>query len=171
MPRAERLSQEPTDTTPTDFIGIARQLSLKPAEAPAPTCSCVRAVVGQPSNPSFDWHGQPAPKVGFAALVIGVSSEGIPCDTKEAGASIAGFYQDGDNVIVEVEPWKPNIPQATGAIIPKPGENGAVYLRARGGSPYGKPINGGHGPGGRWCLVYGGQGASAAASQPVPELP
>lgn len=149
----------------TEFFGVARRLTLTPQPRPA-SCKCVAAVVGSAEDPSFDWHGD-KPAVGPNALVVAVSDEGIECDHAGRGPSIAGIHRVGNDAVVELEEFKDTRPIALGAIIPNPGPDGSVYLKARGRTPYGRPLDQGHGPGRNLCKIASG----TAGSTPIQSLP
>jgi hypothetical protein len=147
----------------TEYFGVARGLALAPGQPAA--CSCVAASVGYPGNQEFQWRGVP-PSVGQDALVIAIGSEGVACDKPGHGPSIRAIDRDGDDVIVVLEDWHQARPQALGAIIPNPGANGRVYLRAHGKSPYGAPLTAVAGPRGNLCKI--GQGAGDANTTVTP---
>lgn len=150
----------------TEYFGIARRLTLAPAQR-QPSCKCVAAVVGSGNDPNFDWHGE-KPDVGVDAVVIAVSDEGIECEHPGRGPSISGVERVGNDVVVTLEEFKDTRPIALGAIIPNPGPEGAVYLRARGRTPYGRPLEG-TGFGVRRDLCKVGTGTQGAAvTEPLP---
>lgn len=147
----------------TAYFGVARSLTLKPSDR-QPPCKCVVAAVGASNDPSFDWHG-PAPSVGSDALVVAVSADGVTCDTQGRGPSIAAIDRVGQDVVVVLEEFKETRPLALGAIIPNPGAGGRIFLRARGKTPYGRPLAGGvAGPRGDLCQI--GQGTEGATAPP-----
>lgn len=144
--------------TTTDYFGVARGLALKPGQ-PA-VCSCVAAAVGYPANDEFVWRGTP-PKVAEDGLVVAIGTDGVQCDKQGPGPSIHAIDRSGDDVIVVLEDWQQARPQALGAIIPNPGANGHVYLRARSKTGiYGNPLAAGAGPHARWCKIGQGKGAA-----------
>lgn len=137
----------------TEYFGVARRLTLRPAQRTA-SCKCVAAVVGPGHHQEFEWHGD-KPNVGPDALVVAISADGIECEQKGRGPSIAAIDRQGRDVVVVLEEFKDTRPIALGAIIPNPGPGGSVYLRARGKAPYGRP----EGPGfGRGNLCKVGEG-------------
>lgn len=164
-PKEEELNSAPSSpegTAPdepvqTEYFGIARGLSLAPGKPAA--CSCIAAAVGAPSDPAFRWRGAP-PKVAADGMVIAISTEGIACDKQGPGPSIRGVDRSGEDVIVVLEDFREGRPQAFGAVIPNPGANGAVYVRAAGKSAYGRPIGAGGGRNPHWCMVSKGAGAA-----------
>jgi len=158
--------QLPPPVVQTEYFGIARRLTLAPAQR-QPSCKCVAAVVGSANDPNFDWHGE-KPDVGVDAVVIAVSDEGIECEHPGRGPSISAVDRVGNDVVVTLEEFKDTRPIALGAIIPNPGPEGAVYLRARGSTPYGRPLEGG-GFGTRRNLCKVGTGTQGAAvTEPLP---
>jgi hypothetical protein len=137
----------------TEFFGVARRLSIAPNQAQqTAACACLAVVVGNGTEPSFDWRGQPS-ELGYDAMAVAVSAEGIACPKAGRGPSVRGFERHGDDVIVMVEEWHPSRPQAFGAVVPNPGPQGHIYVRALGKSPYGRPVGAGFGPRGSWCRV------------------
>ncbi len=144
----------------TAYFGVARSLTLKPGGR-QPACACVDAVVGSAGDPAFDWHGT-APAVGPDALVVAIGSEGMPCETQGRGPSIAAIDRSGNDVVIVLEEFNQTRPLALGAIIPNPGADGHVYLRARGKSPYGRPLAGSAGTRGGLCPIGTGTGTSTA---------
>jgi hypothetical protein len=131
---------ESSAQTETEYFGIARRMSLQAGVQEA-NCQCVAGVVGFGNEPFFQWFGE-KPFIGSDALVVAISAEGIPCEQKGRGPSIAAIDRDGQDVVVVLEEFKDTRPIARGAIIPNPGSGGSVYLRARGKAPYGRPFPG-----------------------------
>jgi len=150
----------------TEYFGIARRLTLAPGQR-QPACSCVAAAVGGSNDPAFDWHGD-KPDVGPDALVVAISSDGVECPHEGRGASIAAIDRRGNDVIVVLEEFKDTRPMALGAIIPNPGSDGTIYLRARGKAPYGRPLTEAYGSARNLCKI--GVGSAAATYRP-PEEP
>jgi hypothetical protein len=146
----------------TAYFGVARSLTLRPG-ARQPSCACVSAVVGRATDPAFDWHGD-MPAVGSDALVVAISTEGIACDTKGRGPSIAAIDRVGNDVVIVLEEFKETRPLALGAIVPNPGAGGRVFLRPRGRIPYGRPL-GAPGPHRDWCQI--GEGTENAHPAPA----
>jgi hypothetical protein len=129
-------------------------------------CACVAAVVGYPKDEAFAWNG-PAPKVGSDALVAAIGTEGIACTGEGRGPSIRAVDRVGEHVVIVLEEYRATRPQALGAIIPNPGPNGGIYLRAEGRAPYGRPLGAGEGPRRSWCRI--GKGTGDATPPPRPE--
>lgn len=140
----------------------ARPDLLLAGEGLAATCECLAVAVGVPSDPAFFWQGG-IPAIGAGQLVVAVSSEGIPCPAAPAdavGATYWGHRQEGADVIVVVEPAGGGRPMTTGAIIPRPGPGGAVYVAPQSASgPYGRPLQMGQ----KYCRVTAPDGASAVS--------
>ncbi len=124
--------------TRTQFFGIARGLTLAPSKT-VPICSCVTAAVGSGTDPGFDWHGQ-AVEVGPDGLVVAIGAD-APCDHQGRGPSIQGIERRGQDVVVVLEEWKPPRPRVLGAVVPNPGPDHVVSLRAAGKSAYGRPLD------------------------------
>ena len=99
-------------TLRTEYFGIARRMTLRPAQRTA-TCSCVAAVVGSGDDPNFEWYGD-KPDIGPDALVVGVSAEGIPCEHRGRGPSIAAVDREGQDVVIVLEEFKDTRPIAAG---------------------------------------------------------
>jgi hypothetical protein len=133
-------------------------------------CSCVAAAYGYSGDEAFKWRGEP-PRVGNDALVVAIGTDGVQCDKQGPGPSIQAIDREGDDVVVVLEAWNQARPQAMGAIIPNPGANGHIYLRAHDKKAiYGHPLDGaGAGPHGRWCRVGQGTGAANTSVAPTPK--
>lgn len=126
------------------LLGARQDLRLAPNKT-TPTCKCLAVAIGGPSNPAFAWMGV-APTIDpESQLVIALSSEGVACPGEpegSLGASYWGYQREGDDVIVVVESAKFGRPAVGGAVIPKPFNNGQVYVRpATKASPYGRPLD------------------------------
>lgn len=134
------------------MIGVRHDLMLS-NEAHATKCSCLAAEVGSPGESKFFWTGGPQ-NVGPDALVIAIGARGVSCqglgiDEARRRPSISAVEQSNDDIIVEIEDLPETRPLAQGAIIPKPGINGAIFIRPRDSSvPYGHS-----GPGRSLCKV------------------
>lgn len=129
---------------PDAMLGARAGLHLvKPATA---KCQCLGVVVGSPTDPGFTWEG-PIPKTNPATqLVLGLSSEGLPCPAAAAnslGASYRGYEIVGNDVIIQVETARLGRPIAQGAIIPMPTAGGRILMNAsEPNSPYGRSPDG-----------------------------
>lgn len=116
------------------WFGVRHDLSMKPGTPRQPVCGCVSVEVGMPGKQAFLWDGA-VPLIGPDALVVAVSVRGVECaaepDETKRRASISGVERDGDDVILEIEELPEGRPMALGAIIPKPGPSGALFLQPR----------------------------------------
>jgi len=135
----------------TPLVGARPDLQLA-AEAPPAACACLAVTVGKANDPEFFWQAGP-PRTTSDQLVVAVSSAGVPCpDAPEGslGATYWGYRQEGADVVVVVEQARNGRPMTTGAIIPRPGPGGAVYVAPQNARiPYGRPLT----PGERYCRV------------------
>ncbi len=116
------------------MLGVRHDLMLVkgPREA---RCGCLAVEVGEPTDKRFFWSGG-MPKIGPDTLAIAVDARGVACQGGEAveehrRPSISGVDQNGEDVIVEVEDLPSGMPLASGAIIPKPGVKGSIYIKPR----------------------------------------
>jgi hypothetical protein len=133
------------------LVGARPDLQLA-SESPSPACECLAVAVGGASDPAFFWQAGP-PKTSSDQLVVAVTAQGLDCPQApegSLGATYWGYRQEGPNVIVVVEPAREGRPMTTGAIIPRPGPGGAVYVAPQSSrSPYGRPLQSGE----RYCRV------------------
>ena len=115
------------------LIGVRHDLMLSQGAHPT-RCNCLAVEVGPAADPRFFWTAG-APTVGANAVTVALGARGVPCSGGDAddkrGPSISAVDQIGDDVIVEVEDLPQGRPLASGAVIPKPGPNGSVYVRPR----------------------------------------
>ncbi len=133
------------------LLGVRHDLMLSATPHPE-RCSCLSVEVGRPGEAQFFWAGG-APDVGPDALVIALGARGIPCpggdpDERRRRPSISAVEQQGEDIVVEVEDLPEARPLASGAIIPRPGARGGIYVRPRRGN-----VLYGRGPGGGRCRV------------------
>ncbi len=116
------------------WFGVRHDLSMAPAAPRSAACGCVAVEVGMPGKQAFLWDGQ-VPEIGPDAVVVAVSARGVDCpaepDEGKRRASISGVERDGDDVTVEIEDLPEGRPLALGAIIPKPGAGGSLYIVPR----------------------------------------
>src|SRR5262249_31370986 len=114
--------------------GVRHDLSMKPGAPRTPACGCVAVEVGMPGKQAFLWGGE-VPTIGSDAVVVAISARGVDCpaepDESKRRASISAVDHEGDDVIVEIEDLPEGRPLALGAIIPKPGPGGGLYLKAK----------------------------------------
>lgn len=131
-------------TVMTTRIGVNHKLSLTNEASQQAKCRCLAAAVGAPTDPVFQWRGEPA-SVGDDAFVLAVSSEGTPCDwpRRGRGPSIMAVEEEGGNVIVTLEESRPGIPAARGAVVRRPGSAESwVIFRTESRLPYDTPLPG-----------------------------
>lgn len=141
------------------LLGARQDLSFE--GAPKARCACLAVALGQPGDPEFGWATE-KPKLNTSTeLVIALSSHGIDCPGApegSLGASYWGYKTEGNNVVVIVEEAHEGRPVTAGAVIPRPGPDGSVYVKPITKKvPYGRALDGG-----AQCLI-GNPGAPAAA--------
>jgi len=116
------------------LFGVRHDLSMKPGTPRTAACGCLAVEVGMPGKQAFAWDGQ-VPSIGPDAVVVALSARGVDCpaepDESKRRASISAVDRDGDDVLIEIEELPEGRPLALGAIIPKPGPNGALYLQPK----------------------------------------
>lgn len=116
------------------WFGVRHDLTMSLTTPRQAACGCVAAEVGMPGKQAFVWDGA-VPEVGPDGVVVAISARGVDCpaepDETKRRASISGVTREGDDVLLEIEDLPEGPPRALGAIIPKPGPTGAVYLVAR----------------------------------------
>jgi hypothetical protein len=116
------------------WFGVRHDLSMSPSAPRTPACGCLAVEVGMPGRQAFTWDGQ-VPEIGPDAVVVAISARGVDCpaepDESKRRASISAVDRDGDDVLVEIEDLPPGRPLALGAIIPKPGPSGGLFLVAK----------------------------------------
>jgi hypothetical protein len=89
--------------------------------------------LGDAKSPQFFWMGSP-PRVDEDATVIAIGAQGVSCpggnpDEHRRRPSISAVDQENDDIIVEIEDLPEGRPLASGAVIPKPGPRGGVYVK------------------------------------------
>ncbi|MCC6555427.1 MAG: hypothetical protein IT372_20905 [Polyangiaceae bacterium] len=124
-----------TSSPLSSWVGVRHDLSLAPSPARKEACSCLAVEVGPAADPRFQWAAG-APDIGGEAVAVALSARGVPCpggdpDEEKRRPSISAVDQEGNDVIVEVEELPPGRPLATGAVIPKPAQGGAIYIKGR----------------------------------------
>jgi len=132
------------------LLGVRHDLLLADGAHTA-RCNCLAVEVGPAADPRFFWMSG-APTVGADAVAVALSARGVACSGGDAEEkrrpSISAVDQIGDDIIIEVEDLPAGRPLAAGAVIPKPGPKGSVYVRPRNA----KSIYAKGAPGGR-CKV------------------
>ena len=136
---------EPSDSAPAEqptrvadpgaaapaLLGARPDLTLV-AGKQTTTCHCLAIASGAPNAPAFSWEAD-VPTIDPATeVVIAFSSAGTGCteDPKGSlGASYWGYLTSESDVSVVVESARSGRPVTTGAIIPRPGPGGHVYVR------------------------------------------
>lgn len=135
---------EPSATAqkPEELLGVRHDVEIAPSAPHDASCACLAVAVGDPGDARFQWQAG-APKLGSSATTIAVSAKGVACPGVAGDAhrpSISAVDRDGSDVLVEVEELPPGRPLASGAIIPKPGPGGSVYVRPKNKTvPYAQP--------------------------------
>lgn len=126
-------------------LGVRHDLMLSPTPREA-RCNCLAVEVGTAGDSKkFFWLGSPADP-GADALAVAIGARGVSCpngdpDERNRRPSISAVDMVGDDVIIEVEALPEGRPLATGAIIPKPGPTGSVYVRPHRNNPvYGRGV-------------------------------
>lgn len=120
-------------------------------------CSCLSIAVAQaPTDARLMWIDAP-PKLEADVAVVVMSDKGIACPGLPENAterpSISGVERDGPDVVIVVENLPQGRPIASGAVIPKPGPGGFVYVKPKGPKVlYGRPLPGAASNAGR-CKV------------------
>lgn len=158
----ERRSDAPSPITaapatqPTE-MRVRHDLMMAKNASREATCSCLAITVAQtPTDPRLLWIDAP-PKLEADVAVVAISDKGISCPGVAADAtdrpSISGVERDGADVVIVIEHLPPGRPVASGAVIPKPGPGGSVYVKPKNGKVlYGRPLPGGPANAGR-CKV------------------
>jgi hypothetical protein len=135
------------EVRPPALLGVRHDLMLSNAPHPE-RCTCLSVEVGRPADARFFWAGG-APDVGPDALIIALGARGIPCpggdpDDRRRRPSISAVEQLGEDIVVEVEDLPEGRPLASGAIIPRAGARGGIYVvPRRGNALYGRAPAGG----------------------------
>jgi hypothetical protein len=115
------------------LLGVRHDLMLAEGAHTA-RCNCLAVEVGPAADPRFFWTTA-APTISTDAVTVALGARGVPCTGGAADEkrrpSISAVDQIGDDVIIEVEDLPEGRPLAAGAVIPKPGPRGAVYVRPR----------------------------------------
>lgn len=158
----ERRSDAPSpitaapSTAPTE-MRVRHDLMMAKAAPHEANCSCLSVVVAPaPTDARLMWIDAP-PKLEADVAVVAMSNSGVACPGLPADAtdrpSISGVERDGADVVIVVENLPPGRPVASGAVIPKPGPGGSVYVKPKGPKVvYGRPLPGGAANAGR-CKI------------------
>jgi hypothetical protein len=129
-----------SEATPA-LLGARHDLRLVPGKG-STLCHCLAVALGSPSDPAFSWESETPTIDPTTELVIAFSSADTGCteEPKESlGASYWGYQTSGEDVVVVVEAARSGRPVTTGAIIPRPGQGGHIYVRPVDASlPYAK---------------------------------
>ena len=159
---AERRTDAPAPITaapttqPTE-MRVRHDLMMAKDTPRAANCSCLSIVVAEgPTDSRLMWVDAP-PKLEADVAVVAMSDKGITCPGLPAEGnerpSISGVEKDGPNVVIIVENLPAGRPVASGAVIPKPGPGGSVFVKPKGPKVlYGRPLPGAVGTAGR-CKV------------------
>jgi hypothetical protein len=152
----EVLNPTPIDKAPVSthagFVGVRHDLMLADNIERHERCSCLDVEVGGSHDPMFFWQGD-RPELAVGETVVAIGAQGIPCQggdpvDSRRRPSISAVDLENDNVIIEVEDLPLGRPLASGAVVPRPGPTGGLFIRPRHNqSLYGR------GPGGRLCRV------------------
>lgn len=137
---------KPPATQPTE-MRVRHDLMMAKEAPHNANCSCLSMVVADTPNDSrLMWIDAP-PKLEADVAVVAMSTKGIACPGLPADStdrpSISGVERDGPDVVIVVENLAAGKPIASGAVIPKPGPGGSVYVKPKGPKvPYGRPLPG-----------------------------
>lgn len=132
------------------LLGVRHDLLLADGAHTA-RCNCLAVEAGPAADPRFFWMSGP-PTIGAGAVAVALSARGVACEggaaEEKRRPSISAVDQIGDDIVIEVEDLPEGRPLASGAVIPKPGPQGGIYVRPRNA----KSIYAKGAPGGR-CKV------------------
>lgn len=135
--------QAPLPATRDPFIGVTPDLTLAPASTRDAACQCLALAHGQPGSSAFQWQGG-APAATDDSMAVAISGEGVSCawSGEVPSPSIAGVERSGDDVVLTIEPAREGRPIMRGAMILRPGPNGALIVKGKGNVPFGKRADG-----------------------------
>ena len=115
------------------LVGVRHDLMLADGAKTA-RCNCLAVEVGPAADPRFFWTAG-APTIGAGSVTVALGARGVPCTggvaDEKRRPSISAVDQIGDDIIIEVEDLPNGRPLAAGAVVPRPGPNGGVYVRPR----------------------------------------
>ena len=131
-------------SAPRVLLGARRDLTLK-STAEAVACRCVKVLVGPATLPGFEWTDAPPPTAPDTQVVLAFAPEetcsGGPDGSQ--GASYWGYRIDGNDVVVLLEAWVKGPPRTVGAVLPRPPNDGQVFVApVKAGLPFGLPLSG-----------------------------
>ena len=110
--------------------GVRHDLTMGADAAPDTRCTCLDVAIGPSTDPRFVWAGK-RPRVSGKDLVVAVRTDGAKCPggPDKRRPSIQAVETRGDDVTIVIEELSFDRPEAMGAIIVKPGQNGRLYVR------------------------------------------
>lgn len=133
---AQTLAPAATTSAPDalTWFGVRHDLTMSLSAPRQAACGCLAVELGMPGKQAFVWDGA-VPEIGADGIALAISARGVDCpaepDEAKRRASISGVTRDGDDILIEIEDLPEGPPLALGAIIPRPGPNGAVYFTPR----------------------------------------
>lgn len=115
-------------------LGVRHDLMLSDRSHPA-RCNCLSVEAGPSTDPNLFWTGG-APEIGSDAIAVAIGARGIECpggsaDEGRRRPSISAVDQENNDIILEVEDLPEGRPLASGAIVPRPGAGGSIYIHPR----------------------------------------
>jgi hypothetical protein len=140
--KAEPVSDEGSHP---EYALLGARHDLNYAGPTTASCQCLAVSLSEAAADAvFQWEmGTPQLNPG-TQQVIAFTSNGVSCEappTGTLGASYQGYAVEGNDVVVFVEALGEGRPLTSGAIIPRPLGNGAVFVEPA-GAIYGKPLEG-----------------------------
>jgi hypothetical protein len=125
---------EPMSRGRSALVGVRHDLMLSNKAPKATRCSCLAVEVGRPRDPKFYWQGD-LQDVAPDSLVIALDARGVDCPGGPPDVhrrpSISAVDMENNDILVEVEDLPEGRPIASGAILPKPGPGGSIYVRPK----------------------------------------
>jgi hypothetical protein len=117
------------------FVGVRHDLMLASGAGKAERCSCLAVEVGMPGDALFFWQGD-QPRIGGDATVVAIGAQGVACPggnpiEERRRPSISAIDLENADVVIEVEDLPDGRPLASGAIVPRPGAGGGIFIRPR----------------------------------------
>ena len=129
-----------SDSKKMALLGARHDLLLK--EGAEKQCECLAVFLGQPSSSRLTWMESTPSTNSQSQLVLALASEGVECSKDAPTASYMGYEKKGDDIFVSIEAAVAGRPITHGAIIPRPLNQGQVYIRADKELPYGRSLTG-----------------------------